>query len=124
MPGGVTSSRTVQGDEIEGIRAYRRGDPMKMVFWKKAAQAMEVGGDLVSRDTSASAHQELWLEWTACGSLAPEERLSRLAAWVIAAERAAINYGLRIPGADLPRGHGAGQRRACLEALALWRGPA
>jgi hypothetical protein len=40
---------------------------------------------------------------------------------VLAAERAAINYGLRIPGADLPRGHGAGQRRACLEALALWR---
>jgi len=121
MPGGVTSSRAVHGDEIEGIRAYRRGDPLKMVFWKKAAKAMETGGELVSRDTSASAHQELWLEWNACGALHAEERLSRLAAWVLAADRAGVNYGLRMPGSDLPRGHGAGQRRTCLEALALWR---
>ncbi len=120
MPGGSTHALNVQGSEIEGIRAYRRGDPLKLVFWKKAAKTMQSGGELVSRDTSASSHHELWLEWRACGTLAPEDRLSRLAAWILAAERAGVNYGLRLPGADLPRGHGVGQRRACLEALALW----
>ena len=82
---------------------------------------METGGELVSRDTTASAHQELWLDWRTCGPLAPEDRLSRLAAWVLTADRAGVNYGLKIPGVDLPRGHGVTQRRACLEALALWQ---
>ncbi|HEX6708571.1 MAG TPA: DUF58 domain-containing protein [Albitalea sp.] len=120
VPGGPVQARHAQGSEIEGIRAYRRGDPMRMVFWKKAAKAMQTGGELVSRDTSASAHHELWLDWRGCTTLPPEERLSRLAAWVLAAERAGVSYGLRLPGVDLPRGHGSGHRRACLEALALW----
>jgi uncharacterized protein (DUF58 family) len=121
MPGGATGSRRVQGGELEGIRAYRRGDPVKLVFWKKAAKAIAAGGELVSRDTAASAHQELWLDWTACGAMPPEERLSRLTAWVVAADRAGMHYGLRLPGRDLARGQGAAHRRSCLEALALWR---
>ena len=40
--------------EIEGVRGYRRGDPMKLIAWKKAAQAVETGAELVSRDTSVS----------------------------------------------------------------------
>jgi len=120
MPGGPTPLRHSQGADIEGVRAYRRGDPLKLVFWRKAAKSMETGGELVSRDTSASGQHELWLEWAACGALPSEERLSRLTAWVLAAERAGIHYGLRLPGSDLARGHGDTHRRACLEALALW----
>lgn len=120
VPGGATLSRHLQGGEVEGVRAYRRGDPLKMVFWKKAAKSLESGGELVSRDTSTAAQQELWLDWLACGTLAPEDRLSRLAGWVLAAERADVSYGLHLPGVDVPRGHGEGQRRVCLEALALW----
>ena len=120
VPGGPTQSRNVDGGEIEGVRAYRRGDPLKHVAWKKAAKALETGGELVSRDTSASAQQELWLEWSACAGMAAEERLSRLAAWTLAADRAGANYGLRLPRAELPPGQGDGQRRDCLAALALW----
>jgi len=119
-PGGPAQSRRTQGAEVEGVRAYQRGDPLKLVFWKKAAKALEAGGDLVSRDTSASAQHELWLDWQACGTLAPEDRLSRLAAWVVTADRAGVNYGLKLPGVDVPRDHGEAHRRSCLEALALW----
>ncbi len=121
MPGGPTQSRSADGGEVEGVRAYRRGDPLKLIAWKKAAKTMDSGGDLVSRDTSASAHQALWLDWQACGTLAPEERLSRLTAWVIAAHRAGADHGLRLPGLDIPPADGDAQRRCCLEALALWR---
>jgi uncharacterized protein (DUF58 family) len=120
--GGPTRSRNSEGGEIEGVRAYRRGDPLKLVAWKKAAQALETGAELVSRDTSVSARQELWLDWTACGPLAPEERLSRLTAWTLAAERAGTDYGLRLPGLELAPDGGEAQRRRCLEALALWKG--
>ena len=120
IAGGTTQSRSSEGGEIEGVRAYRRGDPLKLVAWKKAAQALETGAELVSRDTSVAARHELWLDWTACGSLAPEERLSRLAAWTIAAARAGTDYGLRVPGIELAPTSGEAQQRRCLETLALW----
>ena len=121
VSGGPTQLRRADGGEVEGVRAYRRGDPMKLVAWKKAAQALETGAELVSRDTSVSARQELWLDWAACGPVSPEERLSRLAAWTLVAERAGTDFGLRLPGVDLAPEGGEAQRRRCLEALALWR---
>ena len=121
VPGGAGRSRNADSGEVEGVRAYRRGDPLKLVAWKKAAKMLESGGELVSRDTSASAHQELWLDWQACASLAPEERLSRLAAWALLAQRAGVEFGLRLPGQAIAPGEGEMQRRRCLEALALWR---
>lgn len=120
VPGGPTRSRSTDGGEVEGVRAYRRGDPLKLIAWKKAAKALDAGGDLVSRDTSTAARRELWLDWQACGSIAPEERLSRLTAWVQAAHRAGAAYGLGLPGRDIAPGDGDLHRRRCLEALALW----
>jgi uncharacterized protein (DUF58 family) len=121
VSGDATQQRRSEGGEIEGVRAYRRGDPLKLVAWKKAAQALETGAELVSRDTTTSARQELWLDWSACASLAPEERLSRLAAWTLAAHRADADYGLRLPGLELDPADGEAQRVRCLEALALWK---
>ncbi len=121
VPGGPSQVRQADGGEIEGVRGYRRGDPLKLVVWKKAAKALETGGELVSRDTSASAHRELVLDWRVCGALGPEERLSRLTAWVLAAQRAGIDYGLELPGVAIEPGEGDGHRRRCLEALALWQ---
>jgi uncharacterized protein (DUF58 family) len=120
VAGGAAQARRSEGGEIEGVRAYRRGDPLKLIAWKKAAQALETGAELVSRDTSTSARHELWLDWAACSGLAPEQRLSRLAAWTLAADRADANYGLRLPGAEIESGDGDAQRARCLEALALW----
>ncbi|MEP7303222.1 MAG: DUF58 domain-containing protein [Caldimonas sp.] len=121
VAGGPARTRNSEGGEIEGVRAYRRGDPLKLVAWKKAAQALETGAELVSRDTTVSARQELWLDWAACSPLAPEERLGRLAAWTLASERAGTDYGLRLPGLELAPEGGEAQRRRCLEALALWQ---
>ncbi len=120
MVAGTATSRRTEGGEIEGVRAYRRGDPANLIAWKKAATALETGGEIVSRDTSAAAQAELWLDWSACAPLAPEERLSRLAAWALAADRADADYGLRLPRVEIAPGDGDAQRLRCLEALALW----
>jgi uncharacterized protein (DUF58 family) len=120
VPGGPTARRSNDGGEIEGIRNYRRGDPLKLVVWKKAARSLETGGELVSRDTSASVQQQLWLDWAQCAGMAPEDRLSRLTAWVLAADRAGAHHGLRLPGTEIAPGHGDAQRKNCLEVLALW----
>ena len=49
-----------------------------------------------------------------------EGRLSRLTAWVLAAERATRPFGLSLPGAALPVASGAEHRRRALTALALY----
>ncbi|WP_298826139.1 DUF58 domain-containing protein [uncultured Piscinibacter sp.] len=121
VSGGMARGRSTQGGEVEGVRSYRRGDPLKLVYWKKAAKTLASGGDLVSRDTASAVHQQLWLDWQACAGLDPEARLSRLAAWVVAAQRAGAEYGLGLPGRSIEPGEGEAHRRRCLEALALWR---
>ncbi|MBL8345568.1 MAG: DUF58 domain-containing protein [Rubrivivax sp.] len=117
VPGAETSrKRATDGGEFEGVRPWRRGDTMRQVVWKKVARSNE----LVSRETAGSGRQEVWLDWSQTAVNGTEPRLARLAAWVLAADRAGLPYGLRLPGQDLPPASGAVQRVAALDALALW----
>lgn len=113
--GGATTARVQNTGEFEGVRAYRHGDPLKLVVWKKAAKSQE----LVSRDTLQAQRQELWLDFAQVGLSDVEARLSRLAAWVLQADKLGLDYGLRVPGIDVPPGSGEAHKRRCLEALAL-----
>lgn len=120
QPGAATSARVAATGEYDGVRAYRRGDPLKAVVWKKAAQAFASGRDeLVSRDALSSQSQRLWLDLNQCGGAGLEARLSRLSAWVLMADRQALDYGLRLPGREIAPDQGPLHRRRCLEALAL-----
>lgn len=116
--GPATSESAVRaaGAEPDGVRAYRRGDTMRQIVWKKAART----GELVSREGSASARLSLWLDPAAAQAGDPEASLSRLAAWVLAADRSDVLYGLRLPPRELPPDTGDTHRHAALKALALW----
>jgi uncharacterized protein (DUF58 family) len=118
----ISGARSSGGSELEGVRAYRRGDALKLVVWKKAAQAQASGGDLVMRDTASTASQELLLEWQHTSISGTEERLSRLTAWVLAADATptTTRYGLTAPGIHLSQDSGPSHRDACLRALALY----
>ena len=112
---------SLEAGEYDGVRPYRRGDPLQRVVWKKAAQALAAGSDaLVSRDTQpASARHTLWLAHDHTGLQDLEARLSRLTAWVLLADRLGLEYGLRLPATTVAPGSGSAQRLRCLEALAL-----
>ncbi|MBQ9578022.1 MAG: DUF58 domain-containing protein [Ottowia sp.] len=113
---GIAAGARASG-EFDGVRAYRHGDPMRLIVWKKFARA----GELVSHDAMQMQQRQLWLDFTHAGALDAEARLSRLAAWVLAAEAQGLDYGLRLPGTpDIPPDQGAVQRLRCLQALALW----
>jgi uncharacterized protein (DUF58 family) len=118
--GGSGSARVHSTGEYDGVRAYRRGDPMKAVVWKKAAQAFAAGrNELVSRDALSSQRQQLWLDLQQCGGTDFEGRISRLTAWVLMADRLGLDYGLRLPGREIAPDQGPAHRARCLEALAL-----
>lgn len=113
--GGGGAARAQRSGEFDGVRAYRRGDPLKLVVWKKAAKSDE----LVSRDTEHAQRYELWLDYAACGTADHEGKLSRLTAWVLAADKLGADYGLRLPQREIKPSSGEAHKRACLEALAL-----
>lgn len=121
LPAGAPAAAGTQNapahasSEFDGVRPYRRGDPLRSVVWKKFAKADE----LVSRDSEQPLATELWLDATLTRSSDSELRLSRLCAWVLRAEGMGLRYGLRLPGLMLPPDQGPVHSRACLEALAL-----
>jgi len=114
--GGARTNSSSASGEFDGVRAYQRGDPLKLVVWKKFAKADE----LVSRDTQHAQRHELWLDFARSTGLADTEaRLSRLCAWVLAADRLGVDYGLRLPSQVVAPASGSAHRLRCLEALAL-----
>ncbi|MDM4765669.1 DUF58 domain-containing protein [Pelomonas sp. SE-A7] len=117
--GELSGGALLPGQDFEGVRAYRRGDTLRQVIWKKAALALEQGGPLWVRETRAPASQRLWLDIADTAGREWEARLSRLTAWVLAAESQGHPYGLRVPGQELDPAQGPEHRRACLELLAL-----
>jgi uncharacterized protein (DUF58 family) len=115
--GPVPARSAALGGEFDGLRPWRRGDTLRQVAWKKVART----GELVSREGRESARRELWLEWAQTRQADNEARVSRLAAWVLVAERQGLAYGLRLPGQALAPADGAAHRHAALTALATWQ---
>ncbi|OZB46359.1 MAG: hypothetical protein B7X46_00650 [Thiomonas sp. 15-66-11] len=114
---GQNIARLTPGDELDDLRTYRRGDPLRHVVWKKTN-----ADDLIVRTaTPATALPERWLDWNDLpATQALEARLSRLCAWVLAAQRNPQPFGLRLPGHEIAPGSGAAHTRRCLRVLATY----
>jgi uncharacterized protein (DUF58 family) len=103
-------------EDFSGLREHQPADSPKHVAWKALART----GQMMTKQFSGEAAAELWLDWRLLpASMGTEQRLSRLAGWVLEAERQGIQYGLRLPGVELSPARGDAQRAACLRALAL-----
>jgi uncharacterized protein (DUF58 family) len=104
-------------DDFSGLRGYAPTDSPRHVAWKAVART----GNMLTKQFSGDSSAELWLDWNSLpAGLDVEARLSRLAGWVLDAERASANYGLRLPGAEIPPDRGEDHRAKCLAALALY----
>ncbi len=116
---GDEASASARGDDddLAGLRAYRAGDPMQRIAWKAVARG---AGWHTKEFEHAGGGRALDLSWQATpATLDAEARISRLAAWVLAAERAARPFSLSLPGAGVPEGKGREHRHAALTTLAL-----
>jgi uncharacterized protein (DUF58 family) len=114
-------------DDFSGLRAYQTSDSPRHVAWKSVARSdtQHARSDhMLTKQFAGDAIAELWLDLADLpASLGLERRLSRLAGWVLAAERGGAHYGLRLPGAEIAPGRGEMHRAACLQALALFEAP-
>lgn len=110
--------------ELAGVHAYQPGDPLHRLAWRQIAR--HDGEHLFSKQfqpaadaQTGAARGSIVFDHAALHALAPEARLSRLAAWVLQAERTGLPYGLRLGTLTLAPALGVSQRDACLRALAL-----
>ncbi len=110
------TSGTVQGDDdFSGLRTYVPGDAMPRIAWKTYARER---GLLVKQFSSRT--DEFWLDMVDAQDSSLEERLSRMAAWVLDAESKGMRYGLRLGDQMIKPGQGAMHRESCLSMLALY----
>lgn len=115
--GGASRTPVAGNEDYAGLRNYQLSDSPRHVAWKAVARS----DDMLTKQFSGDAAAELWLDWRLLpAGLGVEQRLSRLAGWVLAAEREGAHYGLRMPGAELAPARGDAHVAACLQALALY----
>ncbi len=113
------SGETLHGsDEFVGLRVPVAGESPARMAWKTLARS----GQLLAKDFRSGAGST-WFDWDTLNAKDTETRLSRLAGWVLAAERSGARYELRLPGRDLSLSRGDIHRAACLQALALFGAP-
>lgn len=113
---GAARAQARGSDDFSGLREYQASDSPRHVAWKAVARSEE----LLTKQFTGESAAELWLDWNDLPhDLGAEARLSRLAGWVLAAEKAGMHYGLRLPGSELAPAQGDAHRAACLQALAL-----
>jgi uncharacterized protein (DUF58 family) len=115
---GSSHASLAGAEDFSGLRAYQPADSPKHVAWKALARTRH----MLTKQFSGEAAAELWLDWELLPrAMGLEQRLSRLAGWVIEAERYGLRYGLRLPGMQIAPERSEAHRSAVLRALALYR---
>jgi len=115
---GAMRSPMPGNEDFAGLRGYQASDSPRHVAWKAVART----GDMLTKQFAGESGAELWLDWQLLpAAFSLETRLSRLAGWVVDAERGGALYGLRPPGIEIAPARGDAHRAACLQALALFK---
>lgn len=102
-------------EDFSGLRNYQSADSPRHIAWKVLAR----GGPLLTKQFTGEQGRELVLDWASLPTqLDVEQRLSRLSAWLLAAERSGRAYALTLAEHNIPLANGRDHLHRCLSALA------
>ncbi|MEQ1593666.1 MAG: DUF58 domain-containing protein [Casimicrobium sp.] len=100
----------------DSLRDYVAGDSLRRVAWKQVAKS----GTWYTRASESGARREIDITWDATGKSDDEEKLSRLAAWVLRAQNENVAFALSLPNGALPLADGAQQHHEAKRLLAAF----
>lgn len=109
-------STVILGDEMDDLKSYQAGDPIRDIAWKKSAQ----GQGIFVKKYHLKQGQELCFDYNQMNLNDIEARLSRLTAWIVEASKLSLNYQLKLPQFESRMGRGERHYHDCLTALALF----
>ena len=115
LSGADHSGHHQQGDDFAGLRKYNLSDPPRHVHWKAVAR----GRGMQTKIFSGRHSEIIWLDWKNFTEHKPESRISLLTRAVLDADKAGLEYGLRLPGKTIQPTQTNLHRHECLKALAL-----
>ena len=101
-------------EDFAGLRKFHVGDSPRHVAWKAYARSDQ----LLSKQFAGADTSSQWFDYDEVPASDMELRLSILTRWIVATDRTLADYGLRMPGAEVPPAHGEAHRSRCLEYLA------
>jgi uncharacterized protein (DUF58 family) len=118
------SQPTVGTEDLSGVRDYRVGDSFKQLAWRQIAKQSTADNlTLISKHFENNQQPVCLLDFAALPpDLSVEHKLSRLCAWLLAAEREQISYAFQLGHVRYAKNSGEDHQIACLTALALFRG--
>jgi len=102
-------------EDVHGLRDYQLGDPWRLIAWKRSAQV----GHAVVREYETPTLGDVHLRWSQLYGLSNEQRISRMARWIVDAERRSLRSTLELPHLTLGPARGPAHLHACLRELAL-----
>ena len=113
---------TLGSDEFSGIRNYQIGDSLRQLAWRQMARLSSQDNQiLLSKHYEGGQQKMCVLDFAALPpQLNLEQKLSRLCAWLLAAEKEQIRYALKLGRVKTAQNSGADHLLACLMALALF----
>ena len=104
-------------DDFAGLRRHQPADSPRHVAWKTLAR----GGPMLTKQFSGMDGGEIHLDWNDLpANLGTEASLSRITAWIVAAERRGLAFSLALPDARIATGRGPQHSMSCLRRLALF----
>nr|NMF98607.1 DUF58 domain-containing protein [Aromatoleum toluolicum] len=104
-------------DDFAGLRTHQPADSPRHVAWKTLAR----GGPMLTKQFSGMDGGEIDLDWNDLpANLGTEARLSRMTAWIMAAERRGLAFSLTLPDTRIATGRGPQHSTSCLQRLALF----
>lgn len=103
-------------DDFKGLRSYVNGDSLQHVHWKSFARHQT----LQTKEFSSTSTNELWLNWTDTTVKGTELKLSQMTQWVLLADKAKLQFGLRLPNTVIKPTHSTQHLHICLKQLALF----
>ncbi len=103
-------------EDFAGLRPYQAGDSLRRIAWKQAAHSDTLPVKFFEAQGSASQI----FSWDQLSKLDTEARLSRLCAWILAAQLMGTPYGLSLPQRQIDAALGEAHQINCLNALALF----
>jgi uncharacterized protein (DUF58 family) len=113
---GRLAAQTAGYDDFAGLRRYHPGDSLRHIDWKAAARRHQI----LTKQFSDPAGDDIWLDWDQLPGLKPEQRLSQLCRWVLDLHRLNCHYGLKLPHYRIEPAGGEVHKHHCLTRLALF----
>lgn len=101
-------------DDFFDINEYTPGNPIRNILWRSFARS----DDLVVKRYASYIEPRLWFDFADMQGPV-EERLSRLTGHALMATRSDREFGLRLPGLEIPPGIGQVHLDRVLRELAL-----